>query len=434
MKQTKLVTALLVVLMLGGWTAAFLDDESEGEAEYEAHLDKAEDYMERGLYQKAIQEYDSALAVKNSENVWADKLEAYDRRYEEDSEIYNAYLEAAGTAVDMFGENEDYVMILANLYIDREEYPSAYEVLNDAIENGVESEKINRLIMDVKYSYEVGWQSYTGYRTCTEGLYSVCNLEGWIYIEKDGTETEGDPLLMAGPVGESGIRVVLDQERGYLIDTDNVVQGILDFEPVDAGVYSEGLVPISNGKSFSYYNSLGDKKFGDYVRAGTFTDGEAAVQQGTKWFLIDDNGERISDESYDDIILYTDGSHIKNGVMIAKKDGSYKFYKDGKTIGDYSDADIITGDEMVAVCKNGKWGYVDLDGNELIPPTYEEAKSFSNGLAAVSDGELWGFINKDGTLVIDYTFFGADYFNSEKCCMVETGKDTTWQMISLYVK
>lgn len=91
-------------------------------------------------------------------------------------------------------------------------------------------------------------------------------------------------------------------------------------------------------------------------------------------------------------------------------------------------------DNMIAVCKDGKWGFVDLEGKEIIAPKYKDAKSFSNGLAAVSDGEKWGFIDSAGNLVIDYLFYGGDYFNDEGCCMVETGQGTTWQLISLYIK
>ena len=111
----------------------------------------------------------------------------------------------------------------------------------------------------------------------------------------------------------------------------------------------------------------------------------------------------------------------------------YRLYKDGKATGEYCDADIITEDNMIAVCIEDKWGYVDTEGNELIPPTYAEAKSFSNGLAAVSDGERWGVIDASGKLVIDYTFFGADYFNSMKSCMVVAEPDGAWQLISLNI-
>lgn len=177
----------------------------------------------------------------------------------------------------------------------------------------------------------------------------------------------------------------------------------------------------------------GIKKFG-FCTLGAIQGLRNAIEdeEGDNWYLININGEKIADSDFDDIVLHADQSHIRNGVMIAQKNGKYSFYKEESTVGTYSDSDIITDDGIVAVCVNGKWGFVDLDGNTVIAPTYDNAKSFSNGLAAVYNGEHWGFINSEGVLVIDYIFFDTDYFNAEGCCMVES-VEGGWQLISLYI-
>ena len=56
----------------------------------------------------------------------------------------------------------------------------------------------------------------------------------------------------------------------------------------------------------------------------------------------------------------------------------------------------------------------------MIDPTYDEAKSFSNGLAAVRKGDQWGFINKENKLVIDYQFTDTGYMDSNGICPVRT--------------
>ena len=434
MKQSKLIIILLVVLIIGGWGAALLANDSGETKEYNGHIDMAEEYMERGLYQKAIEEYEAALSIKSTEDVWTAKLSAYQKRYEESTKIYDEYLSTAQSAVSYYSKNADYLLTLANLYMVREEYNSAYKALNNAVESGLKNDKVNDLLLDVKYAFEIKWKAYTGYSPCSNGFYAVSETGVWTYIEQDGSDTDYEQLLFAGPVGSSGIRVVQDKVRTYLIDEKDVVQGILKFTPTAAGVFSENLIAIKDETSYSYYNSLGDKQFGEYEAAGAFVNGVAAVQKNGKWFLIDTKEKEVSSDKYEDIVLQANGTHLKDGVMIAKKDGAYKIYCDGKTTGSYSDVDIITDDNMIAVCKDGKWGFVDLDGKEIIAPKYKEAKSFSNGLAAVSDGEKWGFIDPSGNLVIDYLFYGGDYFNAEGCCIVETGQGTTWQLISLYIK
>ncbi len=55
-----------------------------------------------------------------------------------------------------------------------------------------------------------------------------------------------------------------------------------------------------------------------------------------------------------------------------------------------------------AVCKNGKWGYIDKTGREVIPCQYDWANPFHEGLASVrfSYDSGYGFIDTTGREVI----------------------------------
>lgn len=48
----------------------------------------------------------------------------------------------------------------------------------------------------------------------------------------------------------------------------------------------------------------------------------------------------------------------------------------------------------------GLWGYVSVDGQVIIEPTYEQVYGFSEGMAAIKLNNKWGFINTNGTIVI----------------------------------
>ena len=66
---------------------------------------------------------------------------------------------------------------------------------------------------------------------------------------------------------------------------------------------------------------------------------------------------------------------------------------------------------------NGKWGYIDTTGNYVINPQFDQINFFAkNGLAAVQIGEKCGYINHMGELVIqpEFDWFGTgEYTNSE---------------------
>ena len=65
---------------------------------------------------------------------------------------------------------------------------------------------------------------------------------------------------------------------------------------------------------------------------------------------------------------------------------------------------------MAAVKLNGKAGFINTKGKEVIPFVYDDADSFSEGLAPVKNNELWGFINKKNELVIPYKYEGTEGF------------------------
>jgi hypothetical protein len=106
--------------------------------------------------------------------------------------------------------------------------------------------------------------------------------------------------------------------------------------------------------------------------------------------------------------------------------------KDGIEMGSdtYEDVDLFQDGTYAAVKQNGKWGYIDLDGNKVIDCQYEEAKSFSNGIGAVKQNGKWGYINTDNKIVIDLQFDEAKYLNSEGHAFVYS--DGRWTLLSLY--
>lgn len=65
---------------------------------------------------------------------------------------------------------------------------------------------------------------------------------------------------------------------------------------------------------------------------------------------------------------------------------------------------------MAAVRKGSKWMYFDSTGKAVIPAIYEDATSFESGLAAVAKNGLYGYINTAGDVVIDFQFSNARVF------------------------
>jgi len=81
--------------------------------------------------------------------------------------------------------------------------------------------------------------------------------------------------------------------------------------------------------------------------------------------------------------------------------------KDGKAVIDATQYEGAAGfsDGLAAIkVSHQGWGFIDKGGSLVIPPRFESATSFSEGLAGVLLHGEWGYINKTGTLVIENKF------------------------------
>ena len=80
-------------------------------------------------------------------------------------------------------------------------------------------------------------------------------------------------------------------------------------------------------------------------------------------------------------------------------------------------------DNFLAVAKeiNGRYGFIDRKGNPVIPFVYDEAGSFSEGLAAVNQNGKSGYIDKDNQLIIPMHYDGAGSFSEGLAIVLKNG-------------
>src|SRR5262249_30184392 len=146
----------------------------------------------------------------------------------------------------------------------------------------------------------------------------------------------------------------------------------------------------------------------------SFHEGLASVRLGDKWGFIDKSSKFVIDPNLEyghvfyegrSIINITENGQLRHAVIdtSGKPITTQSFEWSGW---EYEDG-------LLNVKINGKWGYIDRDGNFVIPPTFHDALEFSEGVAAVefSDGKnQWGYIDKNGKVVIPAQFTRGDYF------------------------
>lgn len=129
--------------------------------------------------------------------------------------------------------------------------------------------------------------------------------------------------------------------------------------------------------------------------------GEAFLQKDLdfKVGLFDNRGYRICPTIYDEILPLQEDS-----IYVARKDSAYSFITKGGITLNYLDARFEEvfpmHEDFIGVKIDGKYGFVDPNGDLRIANRYEAIGSFNNGLAPVKILGKWGFVNKAEQIII----------------------------------
>ena len=133
----------------------------------------------------------------------------------------------------------------------------------------------------------------------------------------------------------------------------------------------------------------------DKIKGKGFVNGRAWVKKkgADYWTLIDKKGNEIPVNNYE-----------KVGYLFEQNEG------------------------LMAVYANGRMGFINQDGKEVIPCKYTGATSFEEGLACIAmyDTEKYGFINMKGEMVIpmQYVQAGISSFGKDQVCRASVGGKT----------
>ncbi len=96
-----------------------------------------------------------------------------------------------------------------------------------------------------------------------------------------------------------------------------------------------------------------------------------------------------------------------NIILRRKMKDEYRFYRINREKGKFTPLHKgkftkarCFSDQVAAVKKKGKYGFMDRFGEIKIDFEYDFARSFSNGMASVKKGDNWGYIDTSGEFVV----------------------------------
>jgi hypothetical protein len=164
-----------------------------------------------------------------------------------------------------------------------------------------------------------------------------------------------------------------------------------------------------------------------------FSEDEALVELGNELAILSDKGEIRPLVGYSAAWRSSCGRirvswQVKMGGEMIKRVSFVDPY--GKRVSDASFDDARDFSEGFAAVKESRivngnrtdvWGFVGLKLEQKIPFEYADVGDFSANLAAVQVGRRWGYINRDGRIVIEPRFQLAGEFKGELATVMNQG-------------
>ena len=287
--------------------------------------------------------------------------------------------------------------------------------------DGSEATKLYKIALKpIRYKRLVSHYDYVGkFRCGFAEVQKIGNTMG--YINCDGDIVYEDAI----PFGDNLLCVCKDKRWGILNSTGYVVN--LRYRAIQP-IGSSSVAIFLDGEKCGLINLKGEillpAKY-DYLENLPNVKLILAQLNG-KCGLVDYDGYKLTPLKYsilnarDNFIeANIGGEFIPANYMNCVKLNGGKWgilnLRGEETIECKYDSYLSFNDDLARVEINGKWGFINKIGNEVIPCKYDLASDFTDGLSRVKINGKWGFIDKIGNEVIPCKYDSVGKFTDGLC-------------------
>ncbi len=299
------------------------------------------------------------------------------------------------------------------------------------------------------------------------GKWGFINPSGWVVINPEYDEVKDfvNGLCLVKKDGKWGVinktgQVIHACEYESISDFDSgiayAMKNLFSFYLYDTGKkaqlpvskfryspFSNGLARILNVKTgkWGYTDTKGVVAIDpEFTSASDFKNGHAIVTSKGKDYIINKKGDMKAAPFRLDtnVVIFDNGAGY-----IAGNDGKLRFFDKGMNLKtqEYLEIDAFTSDVTRAKDADGNIIFINEKGDKVLDlDGYDDAGNFSEGLAWVRKNGKYGYVDLQGSLVIDTLFTYASDFRSERAYVAKglrqgvikvTDKDDTFPMIHI---
>ncbi len=428
----RIILIAMIILVISSWYFVIANGNQKHE-DYNRYIHTANQYISKKVYVDAIECYKKAIEIYP--NILENKLKL--ANIFKDANMYNSFESYCIELSNEYKGNEIITMLLGDYYVEVGKEEKAISLYKSYLLEYKDEKAIAEKLNNLKSAFNIEYNSYTDITSFHNGYavfkkadkYGIMNNKGDVIAKAiydyAGVYSKSNSLKLAP--------VLLEGEYFY-IDLEGNRRLVADIKYDYLGSFSNnGLAVFKRDNFYGYLSRDLNELDSKYDYASSFYDSDvAAVKTNNRWVLINERLEKINNDQYDDIKIDDLGCAVRSNIIFAKQDGKYMIVDIiGNKITEplFDEVDFfVTLNEYAAVKIGDKWGFIDHQGNVVIKPKYDNAFSFSCGLAPVLIEDKWGYIDINENLVISPQFNMAKSFNSSGIAAVLKSE---WQVLQL---
>ena len=429
------VILALVGLLAVAWLSA-INDMVSVPKNLKQHVEKAEAFEKKEIYVDAVTEYQGALEYKQGDVELSMKMANDYLAYGDTKKFIATCQQLAETDQ----KNTTALDTLMKYYQDNMQEDRAVKYLKTFTEKYPDNENAAKWLKELQGTYTTIFCKYSQMSPVYNDSMVVKNEMAYGITDATGKDLTECIYSEVHPYSADGYALVLRENGTYAyLDRDGLARKAPDEGYTDLGQFNENRAPACKDGKYGFLDENMEEKTDFSWDALTSVKNRlAAAQQNGKWAIVSLNGKAKTEYIYDDVICDENGICSEQKLFIVKENDSYHLVNSkGKRVGEetFEAAKAFTKAGYAAVCKNGKWGFVNEKGELVIDYQYEDALSFSNGYAAVKKDGKWGYIDTENTMAVDPELALATSLSDEGTAAVkivnEDGEE--WQLIQLCI-